>query len=205
MESNTKAVAKSNTESAKPEMPRLNDLQSDFIRKQVASGKTLSEITNDFVKADVTNKILNNENGKYDKLHSELAKEQKETIKEGFRKEKLSAQAEALSESQKKAEAFYVSFRPILEFDFSPLVHKEGKDNKSPKEYKDRSYGIPLMVLMLLLLTVPYCAITAILALLNGVNAVFELIATFGKIARIIATALFSIFIMGLVIYGAIL
>lgn len=185
----------------------LNNLQNEFLKKQVESGKTLAEITTDFAKATVTNEIMADDSKKGKKYRQELAEEQKETIKEGFKQDKANQQAETLSAKQKKAEAFYTSFRPILEFDFSNLIKtkKDKTEEEKPKTYKDRSYGIPLMCLMLLLFIVPYCVISIVLAILNGINSIFEAIATFGKIARGVALTIF-IFIIGcLLIYSAML
>ena len=176
-------------------------LQAEYLQKQVKEGKSITEITDDFVKAGVTSEIVKDEDGKYDKFHQELAQERKETIKESFRQDRIKKQAETLTTKQQKAEAFYVSFRPILEFDFSPLIHKKEKEDKVEKTYKDRSYGIPLMVLMLALFVVPYCAFSIILALFNGINAIFEAIATFGKIAKVIALSIFVILIVCLATY----
>lgn len=179
----------------------LGALQGQYLKKQVEEGKSLSDITSDFAKAKTTSDIMNNENGEHDKLHKELAREQKETLKESFKQDKVLKQADTLTAKQKKAEAFYISFRPILEFDFSALIHKELKEEKIQKTYKDRSYGIPLMCLMLFLFVVPYCLFSIVLALCNGINAVFEAIATFGKVARVIATSIFCLLLMALIIY----
>lgn len=179
----------------------FDKLKEDYIQKQVDDGKSISEIADDFVKAGVTSEIIKDEDGKYGKFHEELAEERKETIKESFKQDRVKKQAETLTAKQQKAEAFYVSFRPILEFDFSPLIHKKEKEDKVEKTYKDRSYGIPLMCLMLFLFIVPYCVFSIVLALFNGINAIFEAIATFGKIARVIATSIFIILIACLSIY----
>lgn len=188
----------------------LEDLQNKFLNKQIEDGKELSDITKDFAKAKVTSEIINDQTGKYDKFHKELAQEQKDTLKESFTQDKVKAQRETMTEKQRKAEAFYVSFRPILEFDFSNLIHnKYGKsDDVKPKEqktYAERSYGIPLMCLMLALFVVPYCAFSIVLALFNGINAIFEGISTFGKVAKTIVTSLFVIFIVIAIAYCAIL
>ena len=183
----------------------LDNLQSEYLQKQVEEGHTISEIANDFAKAKITSEIIKDEEGEYKGFHKELAKEQKETLKESFVQDKVRQQTETLSEKQKKAEAFYISFRPILEFDFSHLVRRKEKEEKQPKQYKERSYGIPLMVLMLFLLVVPYCVFSIILALFNGINSIFEAIATFGSVARVIAMSIFIIVIMCLVVYFALL
>ena len=180
-------------------------MKDEYFKRQIEKGKDISGIATDFVKAKTTSDIMKNEDGKYDKLHKEFAEEQKETLKQSFVQDKVEQQAKTLNAKQQKAEAFYVSFRPILEFDFSPLIHKVTKDDKEPKTYKDRSYGIPLMVLMLMLFVVPYCTFSMVLALCNGINAVFEAIATFGKVARAIATTIFVLLLMALIIYCALL
>ena len=181
----------------------FDNLQEQYLKKQVESGKDINEIATEFVKASATSQIMKNEDGKYDNLHNELVKEQKETIKESFKQDRVEQEAKTLSAKQVKAEAFYTSFRPILEFDFSHLIHKPIKVDSEPKTYKDRSYGIPLMVLMLTLFVLPYCGVSIILALLNGINAIFEAIATFGKVARTIATSIFILILLALVIYCA--
>lgn len=187
------------------EKPKLEDLQGKYLYKQVESGKDVAEIAIDFAKTKVTSDIINDNSGKHDKLHEELAKEQKDTLKESFKGDKYKQQAKTIEEKQKKAEAFYVSFRPILEFDFSNLIKKEKKDDKIEKTYKDRSYGIPLMCLMLCLFVVPYCIVSLVLAIFNGINAVFEEISTFGKIAKTIVLSISFIAIACLVIYFCLL
>lgn len=185
----------------------LENLQGDFLKKQIEEGKSLNDITNDFAKAKVTSDIINGSGKESQKLHEELAKEQKETIKESFKQDRVEQQAKTLTAKQVKAEAFYVSFRPILEFDFSHLIHKKekGKEVNEPKQYKDRSYGIPLMVLMLVLFTLPYCLFSIVLAIFNGINAIFEAIATFSTVARVIALSIFTLILLALIIYCAIL
>jgi hypothetical protein len=204
MEDNGKLVVKID-ESGNKKFVKLENLQEDFLKKQVEDGKSLNEITSDFTKAKVTSEIINGEGKETEKLHQELAKEQKETIKESFKQDRVEQQAKTLNAKQVRAEAFYVSFRPILEFDFSHLINKKEKSNNTPKEYKDRSYGLPLMCLMLALLVIPYCIFSIGLALLNGINAIFEQIATFSKVARIIAMTLFTFALMILIVYCAIL
>lgn len=202
MEENSKLVVKVDEEGNK-KIVKLENLQEDFLKKQVENGKSLKEITNDFAKAKVTSSIIGGEGS--EKLHEELAKEQKETIKESFRQDRVEQQAKTLSAKQVKAEAFYLSFRPILEFDFSPLIHKSSNDKKIEKDYKDRSYGISLMCLMLILFTIPYCLFSIVLALFNGINSIFEAIATFSKVARVIALCVFTLVLMALIVYCAIL
>ena len=184
----------------------LKNLQNEYFKKQVEKGNSLTDISMDFAKANITNEIFSDESEDADKYKKELAKERKDTIKEGFKQDKVAQKTKTIEEKQKRAEAFYKSVRPILEFDFSNLIKKKQKkedDNieSKPKTYEDRSYGIPLMCLMLFLLTVPYCIITIILAVFNGINAIFEAIATFSKIARYIALSIFIVALGVLVVY----
>ena len=181
----------------------LQDLQEEYLKKQVENGSTLNDITNDFAKAKVTSKLLDETDKENEKFHKELKEEQKETLKESFKQDKIKQQKQTLEEKQKKAEAFYLSVRPILEFDFGNLV--KSKTEKTIKDYKDRSYGIPLMCLMLLIFTPIYCIVSIVLAIFNGINAILETISTFGKISRFIALSIFIIAIGSLVVYGAIL
>lgn len=183
----------------------LNDLQSEYLKKQVEEGQSISDIANDFAKAKVTSEIIFDEQGEYEKLHKELAEEQKETLLESFKHDKIKKQAETLTEKQKKAEAFYISFRPILEFDFSNLVKKKKDEEIKQTTYRERSYGIALMRLMICLFIVPYCLFSFVLAIFNGINSIFEGVATFGKVARVIATSVLVIFIIVLFGYIALL
>ena len=202
------AIVESQNEASVPvvsETPTFDSLQNEYLKKQVEKGESISSIATDFVKAKTTTDIIKNEDGRFNDLHDELAKEQTETIKESFKQDRATQQAKTLSARQQKAEAFYNSFRPILEFDFSALIHKKEKEEKVEKTYKDRSYGIPLMVLMLCLFTVPFCIFSILLAIFNGVNAICETIATFSKSARVIVVSVFIIAVAILIIYFAIL
>lgn len=184
----------------------LQSLQDEYIHSRIKNGASLNEITADFAKATTTTDIMNDDSVEGEKYRNDLKKEQKKILKESFKQDKVKGETETLNEKQKKAEAFYTSFRPILEFDFDNLIKKkENKDEKIKKTYQDRSYGIPLMVLMLILLTPFYCAITIILASLNGLNSILEQINTFGKVARYIALSVLIIVFAILIIYSAIL
>lgn len=184
----------------------FQSLQNKYLEEQVGQGKTISEIASDFAKAQVTSDLLKNEDGKYDKLHQDLAKEQEETLKASFEKDKVKEQTATLTEKQKKAEAFYTSFRPILEFDFTHLVKSNNKDKeKEQKTYSDRSYGIVLMCLMLTLFMIPYCAVSLLLAVFNGINAIFVAISTFSKTAKVIVWSILIIAFGVLLVYSALM
>jgi hypothetical protein len=146
-------------------------------------------------------------------------------------------EADRLAAKQKKAEAFYVSYRPILEFDLDHLlvrssgnrikytkVYSEEKRKmiKVPVEpnpteeqepivtkpkhtYEERSYGIPLMVMMLCVLTIPYFAATVVLACFNMINYIFVAISKFSKPAFYICTGIAGITLLGIFIYVVLL
>lgn len=184
----------------------LENLQNRFLKKQVDEGKTLNEITTDYAHASITNELFNSDDESVRKFKGKLKKQKQDALTETFKKEKIKSQAETISEKHKKAEALYNSFRPILEFDFSNLIHKktndvEGEDSQHQITYNDRSYGITMMGIMLAFLTVPYVLITILLALFNGVNAIFEMINSFGKFARGIGLTIFFIILGVIIIY----
>jgi hypothetical protein len=185
----------------------FESLNAEYLQRQVEQGKSIAEIASDYAKAKTTTTIINNENGEYDDLHQEFVEEQKETLKEGFKQDRIKSQAKTLTEKQRKAEAFYVSFRPILEFDFSNLIKKSDGDRaeRHQKEYKDRSYGILLMVLMLCLFIVPYCVVSIVLAVFNGINSLFRAISTFEKITKRIIVAIAIIVVTLVVVYYALI
>lgn len=184
---------------------KLEEIQNKFLSTQVESGKTLNEITTDYAHANITNAIFNDQTKDAQKFKERLAKEKQEELAQSFKKEKYKSQSESIDEKHKKAEALYKSFRPILEFDFSNLIKKKNDDGLRTEDkkitYADRSYGIAMMGIMLVFLTLPYIAITVLLALFNGVNAIFEMINTFGKFARGIGLTIFFIILGVLVIY----
>lgn len=200
----------------------FNELQREFLKKQISEGKSLSEISSDFAKALITSDILQGDSEEAKLFRNELAEQQKDTIKEGFKKDKATEKGKTIEEKQKQAEAFYKAFRPILEFDFDNLIKKkQPKEKTDPKNeggkgidkfvpnerthkatYSDRSYGIFLMVVMLILLTVPYCLVTISLALFNGLNALLEEINTFGRIARYIVLGVLGVIVGILLVYA---
>lgn len=184
----------------------LQDLQNKFLQKQIEDGKTLTEISTDFAKASVTNEIINSDSEENKEFRKGLAKKQKRALEEGFTQDVEKGKTKTIEEKKKKAEAFYSAFRPILEYDFSNLIKRDdGKERRVAKTYEDRSYGIFMMIGMLLFLTVPYFVISFILALFNGVNAILEEINTFGKIAKYVVLSIVIIFFSILILYCSLL
>ena len=102
----------------------------------------------------------------------------KEEIKSSFKASKYQADADKENAKHRKAEAFYKSFRPVLEFDFSNIT---GKERGNKKTYDERSYGLSLMVFMVGLLALPYGLTILFLSLLTMVNTICEHVALFSK------------------------
>ena len=57
------------------------------------------------------------------------------------------------------------------------------------------------MVIMLILLTIPYCLFVIVLSAFNGINAIFEALNQFGKIARGVCITLLIIGVAVLIFY----
>lgn len=210
-EKSTEIITASNSDNLPSNFPEGNvsfkDLNSQFLKKQVEKGNTLQEIATDYAKATTLNDIFADESEEGKKYREDLANQQKETLKESYKQDNVKEKTKTIEEKQKKAEAFYKSFRPILEFDFDNLIKREDKDKpeKPKKTYEDRSYGITLMVMMLILLTIPYCFVTIVLSALNGLNAILDEINTFGKVARGIALTLLIITFVAILVYTTLL
>ena len=183
----------------------LGSLNKKFLEKQIEEGKDLTAISTDYAKAQATHSILNDDSEQAKKYRQELVEEQKQTLKESFVQDKVTQQKQTIDAKQKKAEAFYKSVRPILEFDFSNLIRDEKYLGRSQKEYSDRSYGVFLMVCMLVVLTVPYFIISFLLAIFNGLNSLFCQIMTFGNIAKVIALMILIVGLTALLLYTALL
>lgn len=153
-------------------------------------------------------------------LNQELTKNAGKSLKSHSRSINYKDEANAINKRTARNEAFYKAFRPILEFDLSHLVGTRRKKivtkdpatgkktvsyedlpEKEQKTYADRSYGLFMMIVMLALLIVPYCAVNVILALFNALNAIFECFTKFGRTAFYLSTSIAAIAIIGLVIY----
>lgn len=153
-------------------------------------------------------------------LNQELTKNAAKSLKHHSKSINYKDEATTLDRRTTRNEAFYKAFRPILEFDLSHLIGKRRKKTveKDPttgrktikyedvveperKEYKDRSYGLIIMLLMISLLIVPYCIANIILAMFNAINAIFECFTKFGRTAFCLSTSIAAIAIIGLIIY----
>ena len=170
--------------------------------KQFVNAVAIINAVND---EDVSKELTNN-----------AAKMLKKSSKAGVYKD----DTKKLEKRTERNEAFYKAFRPILEFDLSHLIGKKRKKivtkdpqtgkktttyedvaDSEPKTYKDRSYGLCLMMLMIGLFIIPYCVANIILAVFNAINALFECFTKFGKTAFYLCTSIAGIAIIGLVIY----
>ena len=208
----------------------INNVRKDV--EERGNEKDFREGSKNIAHMVVTANALDERNDDNEEFLKEIKQQKQEEIKESFKGAHYKEQANTLKSKRTKAEEFYNNYRPILEFDFSPLIPKNSKTALFKKRvkrdkkgnviseptaaennqaqptaverkptYEDRSYGIPLMCLMLALLTVPYCIVTILLAIFNGVNALFDGIARFGKPALVICGSLVAIALMILFVY----
>ena len=205
----------------------------DIIKDKVAKGEMdIDEAGKQLANLMITSEAMQNTEdnqkfiGKFKETKQDelLASAQKSLAKE---------EADKILAQQEKNEAFYISYRAILEFDLEYMLHKKpkqefkkvwdpklGKKVKVPVEkdeqeeveeprpkhtYEERSYGIPLMIMMLCVLTVPYFACVLVLAIFNAINYIFEAISRFSKPALIICTGIAGVTMVGLFIYVVIL
>lgn len=189
----------------------LNKIQKDFIEGKVDADEGVKQLVNVLTIVNATED---------EKLRNSLQKEASKSLKDYMRGLKYKDQEKKISHRQKRNEAFYKAFRPILEFDLSHLIGKKRKRivEKDPqtrkktvryeeipeepkKTYEDRSYGLCLMMTMLILFFVPYCVANVLLALGRLVNALFECFNQFGRTAFWFCTSIAAIAIVGLVLY----
>lgn len=213
-----------------PDVPKevatFTDIATSRMQQDFVSGKRdVNETGKEIVHALTLEKSVEDTRENREFLE-DIKKSKQAELKLNFENKILDEEKRKLEAKQKKAEAFYKAFRPILEFDFSNLrkvqkrrIIKEGEkvdddrryrrkngveyvyEREQPKTYEDRSYGIPLMVLMLLILTLPYCLVTIVLSVFNAVNEIFMQIANFGKPALIICSSLAIMVLIGVIVY----
>lgn len=207
-------------------MDALVNAGNKMIQQEYNSGKKdMGESIKDIAHLTMAGKALDDTDENNDKFIKQSVDLTQTAITKSLEATILQEEANKLRIKKQKAEAFYINFRPILEFDFSNLRKvkkvkiasgekdsrgREGKNiyeykQEAPKTYEDRSYGIPLMVLMLCLLTVPYCLVTIVLSIFNAINEIFMQIANYGKSALIICSSLAGVTIIGLVVYVVLL
>lgn len=127
-----------------------------------------------------------------------LKKEKQRTIKSSAQTDKYKQNAKRTYAKQQRNEAFYKAFRPILEFDFNNITDIPRKNEKT---YDDRSYGLSMMILMLIIFTPFYIAIAITLMLCKAINVVCTYISQFSKTAARVCIWLFLIAITILVLY----
>lgn len=172
------------------------------IEKNVAERKiSYSDASKDIANALMTGKSFDETDDTNKKFIDKAKSEKQRELTQDFVARRIKAEAEKLASTNTKAEAFYRHWRPILEFDLSNLINIKNKEEKERKTYSDRAYGIPLMVIMLILLTIPYCLFVVVLSAFNGINAIFEALNQFGKIARGVCVTLLIIGVAILIFY----
>ena len=220
IEDNVPEVVKDPTAIHK-QVEKFTEASGNIIQQNYVDGKkNMHDTIKDIAHLQMGAKALDDSDENNKKFIEESVSKTQEALKQSFQSSVYEEEARKLEAKKKKAEAFYTMFRPILEFDFSnlrkvkkirlnPAIKKKGREDapayeyriEEPKTYADRSYGIPLMVLMLCLLTIPYCVVTIILSIANAINEIFMQIANYGKPALIICSSLAGITLIGLVVY----
>lgn len=208
----------SNLPSVKTDEQALVDFKNAAIGSIVAKFKTgkldTDEGLKEFVNAVAIVKAVEDP-----KLNDQLIKNAADSLKSYTKANTYKDNQKKIERRTKRNEAFYKAFRPILEFDLSHLIGKKKKKivEKDPttrkktiryediecqqKTYEDRSYGMCLMIIMIALFIIPYSICNLVLAVFNGINALFECFNNFGRTAFWISTSIAGIAIIGLFIY----
>ena len=211
-------------------MDGIGAVQKKFSAGELSGSEAGKDVAHVIITAEAMSDTKDNE-----KFLKEFKSTKQDELIESAKKELYKEQASKIAAKQVKAEAFYTSYRPILEFDLDHLLVKNapkrpkykkvlnketGRKEKvliddgevievieeKPKHtYAERSYGIPLMVMMLLVLTIPYFICTVILSIFSAINYLFVAISRFSKPAFYICAGMASIVILGLFVYAAIL
>jgi hypothetical protein len=205
-----------NEKAEKTEIQKFGGMAIEKIKEQIVTPADYKEALKEVADIKTTEAAFaeTEENAGFHEKKKNI--KQREYI-EHYKAAEYEEQAKKIEAIRVKNEAFYNSFRPILEFDFSSLIPKrnytalfkkknetkEQEEEKPKKTYGDRSYGLSLMVLMLFVLVIPYFVITVILAIFNGIDVIFNAIARFGKPALIICGSIAIIALMVLLVYGA--
>lgn len=193
----------------------LMQIQKDFVSGKVNADDGMKQIVNVLTIVEATADP---------KLRKELQKDASKSLKSYMKGITYKDEETKIEHKQKRNEAFYKAFRPILEFDLSHLIGKKRrriveKDRATGaktvryediaeeprKTYSDRSYGMALMLTMILLFAVPYCVANIVLAVGRAINAMFECFAQFGRTAFYLCTSIAGMAIVGLVIYVVLL
>lgn len=189
----------------------LMQIQQDFSNGKVDADEGIKQVVNVLTIVEATGDP---------KLRKSLQKDASKSMKSYMKGIAYKDEEVKLDHRQKRNEAFYKAFRPVLEFDLSHLIGKKRKrivekDNitgkkkvtyedlpEEPKKtYADRSYGLMLMMTMIALFIVPYCLANIILAMGRMVNAMFDCFAQFGRTAFWLCTSIAGVAIIGMVVY----
>lgn len=189
----------------------IMQIQTDFSSGKIDADEGMKQIVNAVAIVEATADP---------KLKKDLTKNASKSLRSYTKSITYKDDEKRINRRQKRNEAFYKAFRPILEFDLSHLIGKKKKRivSKDPatgkktvsyedlpeepkKEYGDRSYGLVLMLIMIGLFVIPYCVANFVLAIGRLINSMFECFAQFGRTAFYICTSVGGIAIIGIVIY----
>lgn len=189
----------------------IMQIQQDFSTGKIDADEGMKQMVNAIAIVEATSDP---------KVKKDLIKNAGKSVRSFTKSITYKDEEKKISRRQQRNEAFYKAFRPILEFDLSHLIGKKKKRKvekdpatgkktvtyeevtEQPKmEYKDRSYGMVLMLIMITLFVIPYCVANVILAIGRLVNSMFECFAQFGRTAFFICTSIGGIAIIGIVLY----
>lgn len=189
----------------------LMQIQQDFSNGKVDADEGIKQVVNVLTIVEATGNP---------KLRKSLEKDASKSMKSYMKGISYKDEEKKLDHRQKRNEAFYKAFRPILEFDLSHLIGKKRKriverdpqtrkktvryediPEEPKKTYADRSYGLMLMMTMIALFIIPYCIANVVLALGRLVNAMFECFNQFGRTAFWFCTSIAGMAIIGMVVY----
>jgi hypothetical protein len=186
-------------------MHNMESVAYNQIETNLSNGKAdLNEAAKQLVDVATTARAVNTTDTENDSFLKDIKDIKQDELKVRAQRLKLAEDTAKIEAKKANAEAMFNFFRPILEMDFSNLIPDKDKEEQIKKQkisYSDRSYGIPLMCIMLIFFTPIYFAFSAILAIMNGVNAIFLALQKFSKCAMIICFALFIMALISLVIY----
>ena len=176
----------------------INNIMSKFNTGQIEISDGLKQFVHALAIVDAV---------KDKKVKHKLTKNAAKSLKTYTKSIAYNDESGNIDKRKSRNESFYKAFRPILEFDLSHLTEKnktkttEEHSTKPQKTYDDRSYGLTLMCIMIVLLIVPYCICNICLAIFNGINAIFDSFNAFGKVAFWLCTSIAAISIVCAVVY----
>lgn len=190
-------------------MMNMQSLAYQKINTSLAKEDTdLNEAAKQLVDVATTARAVDTNDADNQEFLQDIKNIKQDELKVRAQRLKLAEDTAKIESKKARAEAMFNFFRPILEMDFSHLIPDRDKERQNEKQkisYQDRSYGVTLMVLMLVIFTPIYCIFSILLAMMNGINAIFLALRKFSKCAMVICTSLFILALLALLAYVIIL